>query len=98
VIRMDLLVSQAALAQTADDLAATVAAMSARLTQLDQDLAPLRTDWIGSAQEAYLVAKAHWDAEVGQLSSALSAVRGAVMQSAAQYAEADRRGAAMFGR
>lgn len=95
---MDLLVSQSALAQTADDLAATVASMAARLAELDQELAPLRTEWIGSAQEAYQVAKSRWDAEIGRLSSALSSVRLAVMQSAAEYAEADRRGAAMFGR
>lgn len=95
---MDLLVSQSALAQTADDLAAAVAATAARLAQLDREVAPLRTEWVGSAQEAYLVAKAHWDAEIERLSTALSSVRLAVMQSAAQYAEADRRGAAMFGR
>jgi WXG100 family type VII secretion target len=95
---MDLLVSQSALAQTADDLAATVSAMAARLAQLDQELAPLRTEWIGSAQEAYVMAKARWDVEIERLSSSLSLVRLAVMQSAAQYAEADRRGAAMFGR
>lgn len=95
---MDLLVSQSALAQTADDLAATVAAMAARLAELDQELAPLRTEWIGSAQEAYQVAKSRWDAEIERLSSVLSSVRLAVMQSAAEYAEADRRGAAMFGR
>lgn len=95
---MDLLVSQAALAQTADDLGAAVSAMAARLAQLDQELAPLRTEWVGSAQEAYLVAKARWDAEIERLSSALASARLSVMQSAAAYAEADRRGAAMFGR
>lgn len=95
---MDLLVSQSALAQTADDLAAAVAAMAARLAQLDQELAPLRTEWIGTAQEAYLAAKVHWDAEIERLSASLSSVRLAVLQSATQYAEADRRGAAMFGR
>lgn len=95
---MDLLVSQGALAQTADDLGATVSAMAARLAQLDQDLASLRTEWVGSAQEAYLVAKARWDAEIERLSSALASVRLSVLQSAAAYAEADRRGAAMFGR
>lgn len=95
---MDLLVSQGVLAQTADDLAAAVSTMAARLAQLDQELAPLRTDWLGSAQEAYLAAKAHWDAEIERLSASLSSVRLAVMESAAAYAEADRRGAAMFGR
>jgi WXG100 family type VII secretion target len=95
---MDLLVSQSALAQTADDLAATCAAIAARLAQLDQEVAPLRTAWVGNAQEAYTLAKARWDAEIERLSQALSSVRLAVMQSAAQYAEADRRGAAMFGR
>ena len=95
---MDLLVSQAALAQTADDLGATIAAMAARLAQLDQELAPLRSEWIGNAQEAYAVAKVRWDTEIERLSSALSSARLAVMQSAAAYAEADRRGAAMFGR
>lgn len=95
---MDLLVSQAALAQTADDLGAAVSAMAARLAQLDQELAPLRTEWVGSAQEAYLIAKARWDAEIERLSDALVSARLSVMQSAAAYAEADRRGAAMFGR
>jgi 6 kDa early secretory antigenic target len=97
VIDMDLLVSQAALSQTADDLGATVNAMAARLAQLDQDLAPLRTEWIGSAQQAYVLAKARWDGEIERLSTALASARLAVIQSAAAYADADRRGAAMFG-
>lgn len=95
---MDLLVSQSALARTADDLAAAVSALTARLSQLDQELGPLRTDWLGGAQEAYLVAKGRWDAEIERLTAALASARVAVMQSAAAYAEADRRGAAMFGR
>ncbi|WP_164512560.1 WXG100 family type VII secretion target [Nocardioides baekrokdamisoli] len=90
--------SQAALAQTADDLGATVTAMAARLAQLDQELSPLRTEWIGSAQEAYVVARARWNAEIERLSGVLASARLSVMQSAAAYAEADRRGAAMFGR
>ncbi|MGE5612650.1 MAG: WXG100 family type VII secretion target [Bacillota bacterium] len=94
---MDLLVSQAALAQTADDIGATVASIAARLARLDQELAPLRTAWVGSAQAAYVVAKGRWDSEIARLASSLASARLAVMQSAAAYAEADRRGAAMFG-
>lgn len=95
---MDLLVSQTALAHTADDLAATVSAMAARLAQLDHELSGLKTEWVGGAQEAYAVAKGRWDAEIERLSAALASVRLAVLQSAAAYAEADRRAAAMFQR
>lgn len=95
---MDLLVSQGALAQAADELAAAVSAMASRLAQLDQDLAPLRTEWVGSAQEAYLLAKARWDAEIERLTASLASARVAVIQSAAAYADADRRGAALFSR
>jgi early secretory antigenic target protein ESAT-6 len=90
-------IDHAALEATAQDLAATVRRIDDRLDRLDAELAPLRSDWTGAAQEAYRVAKTRWDAAIREMRDLLQQTSNAVAQSNAAYREADRRGAAAFG-
>lgn len=92
-----ILVDHAALDAAAADLSRAVAAIDERLGRLDQELAPLRSDWTGQAQEAYLQARATWDTAIAEMRTLLDQTARAVLQSNEEYRAADRRGAAAFG-
>ena len=57
-------VDHAGLDAAADDLHRTVNDIDARLNRLEQELSPLRSDWTGNAQQAYVAAKARWDGAI----------------------------------
>ena len=42
----------------AADLLAAVQGIDDRLNRLESELAPLRSDWVGNAQQAYAIARA----------------------------------------
>jgi 6 kDa early secretory antigenic target len=90
-------VDHAGLDTAAADLFATVQEIDARLSRLDEELAPLRGDWVGNAQQAYAVAKSRWDAAIAEMKELLGQTSQAVHQSNEEYRAADRRGAASFG-
>jgi WXG100 family type VII secretion target len=90
-------VNHAALDAAADDLGRTVTAIDGRLGRLDQELAPLRSEWAGNAQQAYAAAKARWDGAITEMRDLLQETSRQVHQSNADYRAADRRGAASFG-
>jgi 6 kDa early secretory antigenic target len=90
-------VSHAGLDTAAQDLYATVKAIDGRLSQLEGELAPLRSDWVGDAQQAYTTAKAKWDAAILEMKDLLDQTSRDVQRSNAEYMAADRRGAASFG-
>jgi ESAT-6 family protein len=83
--------------QAADDLMAIVSTMDARLQRLEQDLGPLRSAWIGEAQEAYSEAKSRWEAAVTEMRDLLRHTSQQVAQANASYHAADARGARAFG-
>lgn len=89
-------VQHARLDGAAQDLHRTVTDMDERLGRLEQELAPLRSDWTGNAQEAYHVAKARWDRAIREMRDLLAETSRAVQESNAAYQAADRRGAASF--
>jgi early secretory antigenic target protein ESAT-6 len=91
-----LLVNQAGLRQAAQDLDQAVQAIDGRLHQLELDLGPLRGQWAGNAQQAYLVAKARWNHAIDEMKRLLADTSRAVDESSAAYAAADERGAASF--
>jgi early secretory antigenic target protein ESAT-6 len=68
-----------------------------RLARLDAELAPLRGDWAGRAQESYAAAKLAWDRAIAEMRALLDETQVAVQQSNSDYLAADRRGAAQFG-
>ena len=92
-----MLVDHAGLDQAADDLRRKAREIDQRLDRLESELAPLRSDWTGRAQEAYLQAKATWDAAMTEMRELLDDTARAVTVSNADYAAADARGAATFG-
>lgn len=89
-------VNHAGLDTAADDMATTVKQIDDRLNRLEQELAPLRSDWAGSAQQAYTSAKAKWDGAIQEMRNLLAQTSQTVQQSNAEYRAADQRGAASF--
>jgi WXG100 family type VII secretion target len=81
----------------AADLFATVQEIDDRMNRLENELAPLRNDWVGNAQQAYATAKGRWDAAIAEMKEVLAHVSQAVHQSNEEYRAADGRGAASFG-
>jgi WXG100 family type VII secretion target len=89
-------VNHAGLDTAADHLRRMVNDIDGRLNRLEQELAPLRSDWSGNAQQAYLGAKARWDRAIGEMRDLLDQTGQTVLQSNAEYQAADQRGAASF--
>ncbi|HEY3529754.1 MAG TPA: WXG100 family type VII secretion target [Nocardioides sp.] len=89
-------VVHAGLDQAADDLRGVVSRIDARLQQLDRDLAPLRTAWIGDAQRAYAAAKQRWDGAITEMRDLLQQTSEQVTRSNSSYRAADARGARSF--
>lgn len=89
-------VNHAGLDTVADDLGQAVKRIDDRLNRLESELAPLRSDWSGSAQQAYTTAKAKWDGAMQEMKGLLQETGSTVVQSNAEYRAADQRGAASF--
>jgi early secretory antigenic target protein ESAT-6 len=89
-------VNHAGLDNAADDLGQAVKKIDDRLNRLEAELAPLRSDWSGNAQQAYTTAKAKWDNAMNEMKTLLAETSTAVMQSNQEYKAADQRGAASF--
>ena len=89
-------VNHAALDQAAADMYQTVKDIDDRMNRLESELAPLKSDWHGNAQQAYTIAKAKWDRAIQEMRDLLDESHQTVYQSNAEYMAADRRGAAQF--
>ena len=89
-------VNHAGLDTAAEDMYRTVKDIDDRLNRLEQELAPLRSDWTGNAQQAYTTAKAKWDTAIQEMRNLLDQTSQTVHQSNAEYKAADQRGAASF--
>ena len=89
-------VNHAGLDTAAEDLGTAVKQIDDRLNRLEQELAPLRSDWTGSAQQSYQVAKTKWDTAMQEMRDLLQETSTTVHQSNADYRAADQRGAASF--
>lgn len=89
-------VNHAGLDQAADDLYGAVKKIDDRMDRLESELAPLRSDWSGQAQSAYITAKAKWDAALQDMRNLLDDTSKTVTQSNAEYRAADMRGANSF--
>lgn len=91
-------VNHAGLDIAAEDLRRTVREIDERLDRLASELAPLRSDWAGNAQQAYATAKARWDGAITEMRDLLDETSRAIIESNAEYKAADQRGAASFDR
>ena len=83
--------------RAADDLHAAVRRIDERLDRLEAELAPLRADWTGEAQQAYEVARRRWEQAMREMRDVLDATGRTVIESNGAYRAADLRGAAAFG-
>lgn len=89
-------VNHAGLDTAAEDMSRTVKEIDGRLNRLEQELAPLRGQWAGNAQQAYEAARARWDLAIKEMRDLLQETSRTVTQSNAEYRAADQRGAASF--
>ena len=89
-------VNHAGLDMAAQDLSDSVKKIDDRLNRLESELAPLRSDWTGNAQQSYQVAKTKWDTAMQEMRDLLQETSTTVHQSNADYRAADQRGAASF--
>ena len=89
-------VNHAGLDTAAQDLYTAVKEIDDRMNRLENELAPLRSDWTGNAQASYHAAKARWDAAISEMRNLLDQTSQTVHQSNADYKAADQRGAAAF--
>ena len=89
-------VNHAGLDTAAQDLSRAVQQIDDRLNRLESELAPLRSDWTGNAQQAYTAAKTKWDAAMQEMKTLLADTSTTVTQSNQEYMAADQRGAASF--
>ena len=89
-------VDHTGLDQAADDLMGVVNKIDARMSHLERELDPLRSDWIGDAQQAYTVAKQRWDGAIHEMKALLHSTSQQVTLSNAEYRAADARGARSF--
>ena len=89
--------SHAGLDRAAEGLHAAVRRIDERLDRLETELAPLRADWSGEAQQAYEVARRRWDQAMREMRDVLDSTGRTVVESNGAYRSADLRGAAAFG-
>ena len=89
-------VNHAALDQAASEMVPRCGDIDRRMDQLEAELAPLKSDWIGSQQESYRVAKQKWDTAIEEMRHLLEDTHKSVTLSNQSYRDADTRGAAQF--
>jgi 6 kDa early secretory antigenic target len=91
-----LLVDHGALEAASNDLTRAVKDIENRMTALENELNPLKSDWAGNAQQSYNVAKAKWDGAINEMQGLLAQTSTQVTSSNGEYVSADNRGAKAF--
>ena len=89
-------VNHGGLDTAAQDLYTAVKEIDDRMNRLENELAPLKSDWTGNAQASYHAAKAKWDGAIQEMRDLLDESHRTVYSSNADYMAADNRGAARF--
>jgi ESAT-6 family protein len=92
----ELRVDHGTLDAASTDLADAVRAIDDRLHRLEGELAPLRSDWTGQAQQAYLVAEATWRRAMAEMTAVLARSSVNVSESNIEYRSTDRHAAGTF--
>lgn len=90
-------VSHEGLDRASEQLHHGVRRIDERLDRLEGELAPLRADWTGEAQQAYELARRRWEQAMREMRDVLDSTGRTVVESNAAYRAADLRGAAAFG-
>ena len=85
-----------ALDTAAADISSAGKALESRLEELDRSLAPLRSDWTGSASEAYAQSKAQWTNAINDMNQLLNDIGQAVSQSGSSYQDMEKSNSQMW--
>ncbi|AEV81363.1 hypothetical protein ACWT_0351 [Actinoplanes sp. SE50] len=91
-----LLVNFGALQQAGANIDKALGTLRDQLAQLEQDAAPLVSNWAGEAQHAYAQRQATWRAASADLEAILSRIRLAVDESATDYLTTERAATQRF--
>jgi WXG100 family type VII secretion target len=91
-----LVVSFGALHKAAEDIENAVRKMRGTLDDLERAAKPLVDTWDGEAQQSYAVHQAGWRQAANDLAGILTGIKQAVIDSATDYADTERKNAAMF--
>lgn len=86
----------AALEGGQQDLVNTLNQLQSTVEGLDSQLQTHLSSWIGSAQQAYLVAKQTWTTAMGDMQTVLGSLGSVVGVANENYAAAERANASMF--
>lgn len=91
-----LVVNFAALQAASGHIQQAISTIDSQLAQLEADATPLVQTWTGEAREAYQSRQATWRQASTELSAMLQEIKRALDESAADYAETERRNANLF--
>lgn len=92
-----MLVDHGGLSQAAGDLAQSAAKIEAKLAEMDSALAPLQSEWDGTAKAAYHEAKKKWTQALTDMKVRLAEIGAAVDTSNQDYMDGDKKSAGLFG-
>ncbi len=93
----ELKVNFGSLDAAAADIRASANQIEGRLDALESELAPLRSDWTGSASSAYQQAKAKWDAGMADMKVLLAEIGTAVTTSNSDYQSTENSNTSRWG-
>ena len=91
-----LVVNFAALQAASGHIQQAISTIDTQLAQLEADATPLVQSWTGEAREAYQSRQTAWRQASTALSAMLQEIKRALDDSAADYADTERRNANLF--
>jgi len=86
----DLKVDFAALQTASADIKSGANQIQSQLNDMDSQLQPLRSDWTGSASEAYVQAKQQWTTAITDMQQLLDSIGQAVNSSHDDYSSTEK--------
>lgn len=93
----DIRVDYGVVAGAQNDIDAGSNKISNQLTDMEDQLRPLVEQWTGEASSSYQTAKANWNAALTDMNNVLQQIKGLLGESATNFSQTDRQGAARFG-
>lgn len=93
----ELKVNFGSLDTAAADISASANQIEGRIDALESELAPLRSDWTGSASSAYQQAKTKWDAGMADMKALLAEIGTAVTTSNSDYQSTESQNTSRWG-
>ncbi len=93
----ELKVTFGSLEAAAADISTSANQIEGRIDALESELAPLRSDWTGSASSSYQQAKTKWDAAMADMKLLLAEIGTAVQSSNSEYQATESANASRWG-